>query len=60
MKFNVGGIDRIARILVGGGMVAATYLGHLPTWGYAGAILLATGLISVCPFYLPFGWSTKK
>jgi hypothetical protein len=59
MKLNVGGIDRILRIVVGAGLVAATVMGMLPVWGYIGAIPLVTGLVGFCPLYPMLGVSTK-
>lgn len=59
MKLNVGGIDRILRIVVGAGLVAATVMGMLPVWGYIGAIPLVTGLVGFCPLYPILGVSTK-
>lgn len=60
MKFNVGGVDRILRIVVGAALVVATALGAIPVWGYVGIIPLATGLIGFCPLYVLPGYSTKK
>jgi len=60
MKKNVGGIDRILRIVVGAGLVAATALGYLPIWGYIGVVPLATGLINFCPVYPLLGINTSK
>lgn len=60
MKFNVGGVDRILRIVVGAALVGATALGAIPVWGYVGIIPLATGLAGFCPLYPLLGFSTKK
>lgn len=60
MKFNVGGIDRILRVVVGAGLVAATVLGAIPVWGYIGIIPLVTGLVGFCPLYPIIGFSSKK
>ena len=60
MKFNVGGIDRILRIVVGAALVVATVMGALPVWGWIGVIPLATGLVGFCPLYPLIGVSTKK
>jgi hypothetical protein len=59
MKLNVGGIDRILRIVVGAGLVAATVMGTLPAWGWIGIVPLATGLVGFCPLYPVLGLSTK-
>lgn len=60
MKSNVGGIDRVLRIVVGVALIGATAAGYLPVWGYIGVVPLATGLIGWCPAYLPFGVKTCK
>ena len=36
MKLNVGGIDRILRILVGLALIVAAALGYIGWWGYIG------------------------
>lgn len=60
MSKNVGGIDRIARIVVGLVLIVATLLGMLPVWGYVGVVPLLTGAIGWCPAYLPFGIKTCR
>ena len=58
MKANVGGIDRILRILVGLGLVAwAAALGG-PVWAWIGVVPLGTGLIGFCPVYPLLGFSS--
>jgi hypothetical protein len=58
MKTNVGGIDRILRIAVGALLIVLAALNVIGLWGYIGVVLVATGLLRVCPAYLPFGIST--
>ena len=58
MKSNVGGIDKILRIVVGAGLIGATVAGLLPVWGYIGIVPLATGLMGWCPMYPLLGLST--
>ncbi|UCV03193.1 DUF2892 domain-containing protein [Dechloromonas denitrificans] len=58
MKTNVGGIDKILRIVVGLGLIGATAAGMLPVWGYIGIVPLATGLMGWCPAYSLFGIKT--
>ena len=63
MTPNVGGIDKILRIVAGAGLIGATVAGVLPVWGYIGVIPLATGLMGWCPFYPLLGMNscpTKK
>jgi len=57
MKSNVGGIDRIFRIVVGLGLVAWAAMGG-PVWAWIGVVPIATGALGWCPAYLPFGLST--
>jgi hypothetical protein len=58
MAANVGGIDKILRIVVGAGLVGATVAGLLPVWGYIGIVPLATGLMGWCPAYTLLGIKT--
>jgi hypothetical protein len=60
MKANVGGIDRILRIVVGAALIlwaAVPALGG-PVWAWIGVVPLATGLIKFCPIYPILGMST--
>lgn len=58
MKANVGGIDRILRIVVGLALIAATLAGMIGVWGWIGVVPLVTGLFKFCPFYPLLGMST--
>jgi hypothetical protein len=58
MAGNVGGIDRILRIVAGGGLVAWAALLGGPSWAWIGALFLVTGLIGWCPAYMPMGVKT--
>lgn len=62
MTRNVGGIDRILRIVVGIALIAFALLsGHeYAVWGWVGVVPLATGFIRWCPAYLPFGIRSGK
>ena len=51
MKANVGGIDRILRIVVGLVLISLVFVGPQVVWGWVGVVPLATGLIKFCPFY---------
>lgn len=60
-KTNVGGIDRILRIVVGLALLAGFFLNPDATyrWAYLiGIVPLATGLMSSCPLYSVLGLST--
>lgn len=60
MTFNVGGLDRTLRILVGLALVAAAVTGTVGLWGYVGLIPLITGLMGWCPLYAVFGLKTCR
>ena len=56
---NVGGFDKIARIVIGVAVIAwGAYAQNW--WGAVGFIPLLTGLVGWCPAYLPFGLNTYK
>jgi len=59
MTGNVGGIDRVLRILVGLALLALVFVGPQTPWGWIGVVPLLTALIGWCPAYTLFGWSTK-
>jgi len=59
MKLNVGGIDKILRITVGGALIALTLTGVIGVWGWVGIVPLATGLINWCPLYPLAGFNTR-
>lgn len=58
MKANVGGIDRILRIVAGIILVALAFTGTIGAWGYLGVIVLATGVFSFCGAYTLLGINT--
>lgn len=58
MKSNVGGIDRILRIVLGLVLIGLTLTGNIGVWGWLGVVPLATGAIGWCPPYAIFGFST--
>ncbi|MDX5356109.1 MAG: DUF2892 domain-containing protein [Rhodobacterales bacterium] len=60
-KTNVGGIDRILRIVVGVALLAGFFLnpGASMRWLYLiGLVPLLTGIFSTCPLYSIFGLNT--
>lgn len=60
MKTNMGMIDRVLRIIVGLVLIALTLAGTIGVWGWIGVVPLATGVVGLCPLYLPFGIKTCK
>ena len=57
MKTNVGGIDRIVRIIAGLAILGAGYY-FKSWWGLVGIGPILTGTLRFCPAYLPFGLNT--
>lgn len=61
LKTNVGGIDRILRIVVGLALLAGFFLNADASmrWLYLiGIVPLATGLLQTCPLYSILGLNT--
>ena len=58
MSKNVGGIDRILRIVVGAALIVAAATGTVGLWGYIGVLPLLTGLVGWCPPYALLGFNT--
>lgn len=58
MKTNVGGIDRILRIVLGVVLIALTLSGTIGIWGWIGLVLLLTAAIGFCPLYTVLGFSS--
>lgn len=58
MLKNVGGIDRLLRIVAGLALMVLAATGQVGPWGWVGLVVLATGLFSFCGAYTLFGFST--
>jgi ABC-type branched-subunit amino acid transport system permease subunit len=58
MKKNVGGVDRVLRIVAGLVLMALAATGVVGPWGWLGVIVLATGLFSFCGAYTLLGVNT--
>lgn len=58
MKANVGGIDRLLRIVLGLVLVGLAAMGTIGNWGYLGLIVLATGVFRFCGAYTVLGINT--
>ena len=60
MKANVGGVDKILRIVVGLGLLSLILIlqGDARWWGLIGLVPLLTGLVNFCPLYSMIGVST--
>jgi len=59
MTANVGGIDRILRIVAGLVLIALAVTSVVGMWGYiVGGIVLATGVFRFCGAYTLLGLNT--
>jgi hypothetical protein len=58
MKKNVGGMDRILRIVAGLVLMGLAATGTIGAWGWLGVIVLATGVFSFCGAYTLIGFNT--
>ncbi len=58
MKANVGGIDRVLRIVLGAALIALTLMGTIGVWGWIGVVPLVTALVGFCPAYKLLGLNT--
>ena len=58
MKSNVGGIDRILRIVIGLALIGLTLAGAIGVWGWIGIVPLATAAFGFCPLYTVLGFSS--
>jgi len=61
MSKNIGGLDRIARIVIGAALIIGYFMNSegAYSWLYLfGIVPLATGLLSSCPLYSILGINT--
>jgi Protein of unknown function (DUF2892) len=58
MKSNVGGIDRILRIVLGLALIGLTLMGTIGVWGWVGVVPLLTAAMGSCPLYTVLGFSS--
>lgn len=58
MTRNVGGIDRVLRIIVGLVLIGLALAGMVGWWGWIGLVPLGTGLAGFCPLYPLLGINT--
>jgi hypothetical protein len=57
---NEHAIERALRIILGLALLTLAFVGPKTPVGYLGVVLLATGLIGVCPLYSLIGFSTRR
>ena len=59
MKCNVGGIDRMLRVIVGLVLIGLAITGTTGAWAWIGIVPLATGVFRFCPAYPLLGFNTS-
>lgn len=59
LQKNVGGLDRIARIVFGI-LILSVAIYYESLWGILGLVMLLTGSLRSCPLYIPFRFSTHR
>jgi len=59
MERNVGGLDRVVRLVIGVGLIGLTLAGVIGWWGWLGGIVLAGALAGWCPAYRLLGIKTN-
>jgi Inner membrane protein YgaP-like, transmembrane domain len=60
MNANVGGIDKILRLVTGAVLIGLTLTDVIGMWGWVGIIPLVTGLVNWCPLYPLIGLNTSS
>jgi hypothetical protein len=60
MKKNIGGTERVIRVIAGIAIISLAFVGPKTPWAYLGIVPLATGLIGWCLPYRLLGFSTCK
>ena len=65
MKLNMGGADRGIRVVAAIAMAILILTGTVSGWvaivlGVVAAIFVLTSVVSFCPLYVPFGFSTRS
>jgi hypothetical protein len=58
MKLNVGGLDRILRVVAGLALIGLAATHTVGAWGYIGVVLVLTGAVGFCPAYPLLGLNT--
>jgi len=59
MKCNVGGIDRVVRIVVGLVLIALAAGNVIGSWGWVGIVPLLTGIFKFCGLYSLLGFNSS-
>ena len=62
MTANVGGIDKVLRLVIGVALISLFFVaeGNVRAWSLLGVVLLVTGASGFCPLYKLVGINTCK
>jgi len=60
MTRNIGGLDRILRIVAGLALLSLVFVGPHTPFGWLGLVLIGTSVIGWCPPYALLGINTCK
>ncbi len=60
MLCNIGIVDRLIRVTVGGALISTVYYGPQTQWGWIGLIPLISGVLCFCPVYGVIGFKTCR
>ncbi len=57
---NVGGIDRLLRLVLGLALIVASLAEYIGPWGWIGLALVASAAFRFCPLYRLIGVSSDS
>jgi hypothetical protein len=60
MKTNIGGVERIVRVVVGLAILSQAFVGVGSPWAYLGIMPLLSGVVGWWPPYALLGISTDR
>lgn len=58
LKTNIGGVERVVRVVAGAGIVSMAFVGPESPWAFLGLVPLLTGVAGWCPPYAMLGLNT--
>jgi hypothetical protein len=60
MEANMGGKDRLIRLLVGLAMIGLAMVNVIGPWGWIGIVPVVSAALGWCPVYMMLGLSTQE
>lgn len=58
LPINEHPLERVARVVLGLGLITIAFVGPKTPWGFLGVVPLVTGALGSCPLYTLLGIST--